>query len=216
MALAAAGVTVLATLPFRWIDPPTSSIMIQRAVAARSEGRPPPRHVWRDARDISPQLAIAVVAAEDQKFPDHFGFDFESIADALGETGGPRRGASTISQQVVKNLYLWPGRSLLRKGIEAWLTLVIETFWPKRRILEIYLNVAEFGPDLFGAEAASREHFARSASRLTRREAALLAAVLPSPARLSASRPSEYVRRRAGEIEREVRRLGGPEYLRRL
>jgi monofunctional biosynthetic peptidoglycan transglycosylase len=199
--------TLLITIPFRWIDPPTSSIMLQRHLASRSGGRPRPTYEWLDRSEISPYLVAAVVAAEDQKFPDHFGFDFASIADALREAGGRRRGASTISQQVVKNLYLWPGRSLVRKGLEAYLTVAIETLWPKRRILEVYLNIAEFGPDVFGAGAASQTHCGKPAALLSAREAALLAAVLPGPARLSAGRPSDYVRARADEIASEARRM---------
>ena len=159
---------------------------------------------------------MAVIAAEDQKFAHHFGFDFESIADALDDNAQRRRGASTISQQVAKNLYLWPGRSYLRKGVEAYLTLLIESLWPKRRILEIYLNVAEFGSGIFGAEAASRQFFEKPARRLSLWEASLLAAVLPNPKRMSALRPSAYVRSRAADIRRWVRKLGGKQYLESL
>src|SRR5690606_5359153 len=129
------------------------------------------------------------IAAEDQKFPVHHGFDFDSIADALNERRTRRRGASTISQQVAKNLYLWNGHSYVRKGIEAYLTLWIETLWTKERILAVYLNIAEFGPGVYGAPAASRRYFHKSASRLTLYESALLAAVLPNPKRMSAGRP---------------------------
>lgn len=220
--------TVLLTLPFRWLDPPTSSIMLQRHYAARTSratagadvtpawARSAPSFVWRDWEAISPHLAIAVVAAEDQKFPAHFGFDFGSIRNALEARTERRRGASTITQQVVKNLYLWPGRSLIRKAIEAYLTLAIEAFWPKRRILEVYLNLAELGPNVFGAEAASRLHFGKSAARLSPQEAALLAAGLPNPIQLSAGRPSPYVQERARTIRASVDRLGGARYLRDL
>lgn len=203
-------------LPLRWIDPPTSSIIVQRGAVARIEGRELPYFGWRDADAISPQLGAAVIAAEDQKFPHHFGFDFDSIVEAATEDTKRRRGASTISQQVAKNLFLWPGRSLLRKGLEAYFTLAIEALWPKARILEVYLNIAEFGPDVFGAEAASRHHFGKPARALSARESALLAAVLPNPARLSASRPSDYVRQRAAKIAGMSRGLGGPNLLRGL
>lgn len=209
-------VTLVLVLPLRWLDPPTSSIMLQRALAARADDRPAPRHRWVDLAQISGNLQVAVIAAEDQKFLVHYGFDFDSIVDALRERTNRTRGASTISQQVVKNLYLWPGRSWLRKGLEAWLTLAIEALWPKQRILELYLNIAELGPDVFGAEAASLLHFGKSARRLSSRDAALLAAVLPSPARLSASRPSDYVEERAEKIAAEVRRMGGLAALRGL
>jgi monofunctional biosynthetic peptidoglycan transglycosylase len=157
-------------------------------------------HQWQPLSRISPHLQMAVIAAEDQKFPTHFGFDFESIADALDEKRSRRRGASTISQQVAKNLYLWNGRSYVRKGIEAYLTLWIEILWSKERILEVYLNIAEFGPGVYGAQAASRRYFHKPASQITPHEAALLAAVLPNPKRMSAARPSRYVRDRATEI----------------
>ena len=166
--------------------------------------------------EISLAVPIAVVAAEDQKFPHHHGFDFQSLSDALREDRRHRRGASTISQQLAKNLYLWPGRSLLRKALEAYFTVLIELTWPKRRILEVYLNVVEFGPKVYGIDAASRLFFGKPPNGITSREAALLAAVLPSPKRMSALRPSKYVRKRAAEIEAAVRDLGGPGYLARL
>ncbi len=189
--------------PWRWLPPPTTAFMLRERLA---EGRDI-HYRWASWSDISRNLALCVVAAEDQKFPDHYGFDFDSIARATQERGR-LRGASTISQQAAKNLFLWPGRSFLRKGIEAYFTVWIELLWPKRRILEMYLNVAEFGPGVFGAEAASRRMFGRSARDLSLHEAALLAAVLPSPKRMSAARPSAYVRERAFEIERAARGLG--------
>jgi monofunctional biosynthetic peptidoglycan transglycosylase len=136
--------------------------------------------------------------------------------EALQEDRRHRRGASTISQQLAKNLYLWPGRSVLRKALEAYFTVLIEFTWPKRRILEVYLNVVEFGPKVYGVDAASRLFFDKPPSRITSQEAALLAAVLPSPKRMSVLGPSEYVRKRASEIEAAVGALGGPEYLARL
>lgn len=198
---------MLLTLPLRWINPPTSSFILQRHFFALSDPSPGPRYRWVDRDQIAASLAAAVQAAEDQKFRDHFGFDFTSIASALEESGGRRRGASTITQQVAKNLYLWPGRSLVRKGLEAYLTLALELFLPKQRILEIYLNLAEFGPNVFGADAASHYHFRKPASQLTEWESALFAAVLPNPAKLSASRPSAYVRERAIHISEELKRF---------
>jgi monofunctional biosynthetic peptidoglycan transglycosylase len=167
---------------------------------------------------ISSHLPIAAVAAEDQKFPAHFGFDLDEIGKALerNRRGGRLRGASTISQQVAKNLYLWPGQSFVRKGLEAYFTVAIEVLWPKRRILEVYLNVAEFGPGIFGALAASRRVFGREPGDLTSRQAATLIAVLPNPKRMSAANPSEYVIRRTGEIQNAVAQLGGTAYLRGL
>lgn len=196
------GLTLGLVLPWRWLPPPTTAFMLQERLAG---GAPVQR--WVPLERISPHLALCVVAAEDQKFPQHFGFDFGSIADALDERGRPR-GASTLSQQLAKNLYLWPERSLLRKGIEAWLTLAIEATWPKRRILEVYLNVAEFGPGVYGAGAASELFFGVPADRLSLEQAARLAAVLPSPKRMSAANPSDYVRGRAAEIADLARSLG--------
>jgi monofunctional biosynthetic peptidoglycan transglycosylase len=206
---AAVLVTILLVLPWRWIAPPTSAFMLRESFTTAKVVY---RH-WISWNRISPQLPIAVVAAEDQKFPQHAGFDFESIAEALQDHRRRPRGASTISQQVAKNLYLWPGRSYLRKGLEAYLTVWIELLWPKRRILEVYLNSAEFGPGIFGVGAAAERLFGKSAARLTRYESALLAAVLPNPKRMSAGRPSAYVRERAREIVREISQLGGPAYL---
>ncbi|MDE3262779.1 MAG: monofunctional biosynthetic peptidoglycan transglycosylase [Acidobacteriota bacterium] len=203
--------TVLLVLPWRWIPLPTTAFMLRERVG----GEATLHYQWVSWDRISPHLAIAAVAAEDQKFPEHFGFDFDSIADAMEEKrrGGRLRGASTISQQVAKNLYLWPGQNLVRKGLEAYFTVAIELMWPKRRILEVYLNVAEFGPGVFGALAASRHAFLREPGDLTPRQAATLVAVLPSPKRMSAADPSEYVRRRTLEIQEAVAQLGGAGYL---
>jgi monofunctional glycosyltransferase len=159
--------------------------------------------------EISTSLAIAIIASEDQKFTQHQGFDFESISKAMNERRKHPRGASTISQQLVKNIYLWPGRSFVRKGLEAYLTVAVETLWPKRRILEAYLNVAQFGHGIYGADAAARTFFGKPPSRLTLHESSLLAAVLPNPRRMSAARPSAYVAGRAQDIRLEVYRMGG-------
>ncbi len=212
--LAAVALSALPTLALRWLPPPATSFMVQRAL----ERREPVLYAWRDWPAIAPPLGLAVVAAEDQRFPEHRGFDLVSISDALAEreAGGHVRGASTITQQVAKNLYLWPGRSWVRKGLEAWLTLWIELLWPKRRILEVYLNVAEFGDGVFGAEAAAHTFFGKRAAELGPDEAALLAAVLPNPHRLHADRPSDYVRGRAAEIRGAMERLGGLAWLRNL
>ena len=156
---------------------------------------------WQDFDAISPHLARSVMAAEDARFCDHWGFDFDAIRAAIEEREQGRfRGASTISQQVAKNVFLWHGRSWARKGLEAGFTGLVELTWPKRRILEVYLNVAEFAPGVFGAEAAARHHFGRGAGELTAGQAALLAAVLPNPKERSAANPSGFVQRRAGAI----------------
>ena len=209
-------ISVSLVLPWRWLAPPTSAFMLRDTIERRMTGAGPLVYRWTPWEQISPRLAVAVVAAEDQKFPQHAGFDLVQIALAVEERHQRSRGASTISQQVAKNLFLWPGRSLLRKGAEAWLTLLIEFLWPKRRILEVYLNVAEFGRGLYGVRAASHQHFGTTPATLSSQQAALLAAVLPSPRRMSAAQPSEYVRSRAREIESLVEDLGGPAYLRRL
>ena len=212
-------VSILGVLLFRWAPPPTSSLMIQRylegTVAEGQDGAPTIRYVWTSYDDISPYMALAAVAGEDQKFPLHGGFDFDAIAQALRDRarGKPLRGASTISQQVAKNLYLWPGRSLVRKGLEAWVTMLIEILWSKRRILEIYLNIVELGDYTFGVEAASRRFFHKPAANLNRQEAALLAAVLPNPLYYRVDAPSHYVRGRQAWILRQMRQLGGFRYL---
>lgn len=197
----------------RFIDPPSSAFMLAYA-AQRSADAPALRQHWVPLENISPQLQIAVIAAEDQRFAEHSGFDLGAIRDALSE--GSRRGASTISQQVAKNLFLWSQRSWLRKGLEAGFTLCIETLWPKRRILEVYLNVAEFGPGIYGAEAAARHHFGIPASALSLDQAARLAAVLPSPASYSVSAPGPAVSKRVAWIIQQVRQLGGAAALAQL
>lgn len=209
--------TILTTSCLRWIDPPTSAFMLESRFAARSQGRVDYRirHYWVDWEYIAPHAKVAVVAAEDQRFLAHAGFDLESIADAAYERvkHGRRRGASTISQQVAKNLYLWPGQSFVRKGLEAYFTFLIELLWPKQRVLEVYLNLAQFGDGVFGIEAASVVYFCKSAEDLTPHEAAKLAAVLPNPLLYRADRPSAYVRSRSQWILSQVELLGGPHHL---
>ena len=208
-------ITLLQVVPLRWIDPPTSAFMLARSIEGLGDDRFRLRHEWRDLPAISPQLPIAMVAAEDQRFPSHRGFDLDAIEKARERNarGGRVRGASTITQQVAKNLYLWKGGGYLRKAIEAWYAVLIEATWPKRRILEVYANVAEFGDGVYGAEAAAQTFFGKPASALTAHEAARLAAVLPNPRRYSAARPGPYVQRRAAWIQRQVRQLGGPDYV---
>jgi len=215
--LAAWIASVLSVLVLRFVPPVTSAFMVARWIEAGAEGdrRFTLDYRWRPLADISPNLPIAVVAAEDQKFPDHRGFDLAAIRSAIdaADEGGRLRGASTISQQVAKNLFLWSGRSLVRKGLEAYFTVLIETLWPKQRIIEVYVNIAEFGDGIYGAEAAARHYFGRPASALDGRQAALLAAVLPNPRQYRIDPPSPFVRQRAGWIERQMRQLGGPAYL---
>jgi len=209
--------SVLQVLTLRWVDPPTSSFMLIRRFEALRAGDDDfvLRQQWRDLDAISPQLPIALVAAEDQKFPEHRGFDLAAIDKALAGNarGGRVRGASTISQQVAKNLFLWGGGGYVRKGIEAWYTLLIESLWSKSRILEVYANIAEFGDGVYGAEAAAQAFFDKPAARLSAAESARLAAVLPNPRRYDARNPGPYVQRRAAWVQRQVRQLGGPAYL---
>lgn len=209
--------SVVVVALMRWLNPPTTSFMIQKWVSSAAEDAHL-RYQWTPYEAIAPGLALAVVAAEDQKFPDHSGFDWDSMRSALehNRAGGRKRGGSTISQQVAKNLFLWPGRSYLRKGLEAYLAWLMELFWPKRRILEIYLNVAEFGPLTFGASAASERYFDTLPKNLSREQAALLAAVLPSPERFRVEAPSAYVRQRQRWILRQMRALGGTAFLKNI
>lgn len=209
--------TVAQVLAFLMVPPPATMFMVEdraEALLTRRKGYHF-RYEWVSYRNISDHAKVAVVAAEDQKFSEHFGFDFESVEKAIEdhERGKKLRGASTISQQVAKNLFLWPGRSFVRKGLEAYYTVLIEALWPKRRILEVYLNMAEFGNGVFGVKAASGEFFGKPPSELTRYEAALLAGVLPSPRRLHADRPSDYLERRTYNILRFMNRIGGRGYL---
>ncbi len=191
-------------LPLRWIDPPTTAFMLQD-----DSGRDTLLHEWSAWTDIGIIPPVAVVAAEDQKFADHFGFDLDSIRQSVEDyaDGESLRGASTITQQVAKNLYLWSGRSLFRKGIEAYFTVLIEATLSKQRILEIYLNIAEFGPGVYGVRAASKRYFGKAPNELNDSEAALLAAVLPNPKQLHAENPSAYVQGRQSWIVKQMQRL---------
>lgn len=212
--------SVLQVATLRFVDPPFSAFMVARQLEAWRAGDWSFRvaYDWRDLEDIAPSLPLSLVAAEDQNFASHDGFDFAAIekARAHNARGGRTRGASTISQQLAKNLFLWQGRSWVRKGIEAWYTVLIEALWPKRRILEVYANVAEFGDGIYGAQAAARSYWRKDAAQLTPGESARLAAVLPSPKRYRAVDPGPYVQRRARWIERNVRRIGGAGYLETL
>jgi len=210
-----ASIAVVALL--RWVNPPYSSFMAQTQLSAwaKHDRTYVFRHRWVDLNQISPNLPLAVVASEDQKFPEHWGFDVEAIEKAYEMNQHSHRvhGASTISQQVAKNLFLWSGRSYFRKGLEAYFTLLIEACWPKRRILEIYLNIAEFGYGVYGAEAAAQRFFHVPAAKLSRSDSAVLAAVLPNPERLIAAAPSAYVQQRRDWILGQMQALGGPEML---
>src|SRR5690349_17215992 len=198
----------------RWADPPTTAFMVRERLMTGQ----PARYRWVDWEQISPHIKVAVIASEDQKFPEHHGFDLDSINDALEdrERGRRVRGASTLTQQVAKNLFLWPGQSWIRKGLEAYFTVLIETLWPKQRILEVYLNVAEFGRGVFGVGAASETYFHKPAARLSAFDSALLAAVLPNPKRMRAQSPSGYVLSRQQWIMQQMRSLGGTGLLKQM
>ncbi|EMP6172567.1 MULTISPECIES: monofunctional biosynthetic peptidoglycan transglycosylase [Citrobacter] len=205
---------------FSVVPVPFSAVMVERQIGAWLQGDFGyiAHSDWVSMDEISPWMGLAVIAAEDQTFPDHWGFDVAAIEKALShnERNENRiRGASTLSQQTVKNLFLWDGRSWLRKGLEAGLTVGVETVWSKKRILTVYLNIAEFGDGVFGVEAAAQRYFGKPASRLTQSEAALLAAVLPNPLRFKAAAPSGYVRSRQAWILRQMRQLGGESFMTR-
>src|SRR5690554_5858894 len=210
--------SLLPILVLRWVPVPGSMLMIERWMEARGNEGFELRHNWIAYRQIPDNIKMAVIAAEDQRFAQHHGFDLKAIRAAMqhNQRGGSLRGASTLSQQVAKNLFLWSGRSWPRKGLEAWFTALIELLWPKERILEVYLNSVEWGVGIFGAEAAARHHFGTGAPYLSASQASLLAAVLPNPRNWSAGRPSRQTTSRAAWIRQQVRQLGGSHYLQRM
>jgi len=194
---------------FRVLPVPATPLMLIRLTEGEGLSR-----TWTPLPRISPHLRAAVIAAEDNRFCTHHGFDLDSLQDAVEDwdSGKRLRGASTISMQTAKNLLLWPGRNFLRKGLEAYATLWMELLWPKTRIAEVYLNVAEWGPGIYGAEAAARHYFKTSAARLSRRQASLLAATLPNPRVWSPAPPSAHVAARARILRLRMLQLG-PDYL---
>ncbi len=216
-----ASITILwlvAIIAFSFLPVPFSMLMVERQIGALISVNFSyvSRSSWVDQNQISPYMALAVIAAEDQKFPKHWGFDFEAIESAMVHNKKYQkriRGASTISQQTAKNLFLWEGRSWLRKGLEAGLTAGLELLWSKKRILTVYLNIAEFGHGIFGVEEAAQHYFGKSASRLTSSESALLAAVLPNPHLYRVNAPSKYVLQRQQWILRQMQLMGGATYL---
>ncbi|MCS6928540.1 MAG: monofunctional biosynthetic peptidoglycan transglycosylase [Saprospiraceae bacterium] len=207
------GITVGLVLLYRFVPVFVTPLMVIRTIEQAFDDKRPVRwkHDWVPFEKLSPKLQLAVVCAEDQAFLEHWGFDFQAIEEAIEHNRKSRRirGASTISQQTAKNVFLWPGRSWLRKGLEVYFTFLIETFWSKERIMTVYLNIIEFGDGIYGAEAASRHFFHKSASQLTREEAALLAAVLPNPLQRNPARPSSLVRNRQQWVLAQMRMWGG-------
>jgi len=204
--------SILSVILLRFMAPPASALMVERRVASWfGEGKYSPSYRWVSLDKIAPVMTAAVIASEDQNFAQHFGFDIAAIQRALGHNTRSTRtkGASTITQQTAKNLFLWSSRSWLRKGVEAYFTLLLETLWNKRRILETYLNIAEFGDGIYGVEAAAQHYFRKPAARLNSEEAAILAAVLPNPRRYRVKSPGPYVRERQQWILRQMHQLGG-------
>lgn len=203
--------TISWVIALRFINPPITWLMVQRGFERKSDDREwKISKKWVKYADLSDNLKKAAIAGEDARFIEHWGFDRKAIADAYqrNKDGGRLRGGSTISQQTAKNVFLWPQRSWMRKGFETYFTVLIETFWGKRRILEVYLNVIETGDGLYGAEAASRYYYGKSSQSLTKRQAALLIAVLPNPRRWSPAKPTAFINRKANLI---VRYLGHSE-----
>lgn len=208
--------TWLPVLIMRFVPPQTSAFMLEHQLSAWMHHRKAKLHYrWVDWTRMNKQVPLAMVAAENQLFPFDHGFNFQAIHKAIdtAEAGGRLRGASTITQQTAKNLFLWGGRSILRKGLEAYFTVLLDVTWPKQRVLEVYANIAQLGPDTYGVGAAAHQLFHKPQASLSTREAAQMAAVLPNPIRMHAANPSNYVDRRASWIERQMRQLGGTAYV---
>lgn len=208
--------SIVSTILFRFIPVPVTPLMIIRCFEQVGNGEAPRlKKEWVSIDDMSKDLPLAVIAAEDQKFPEHFGFDVEAIKkvmkqnERLKQRGKPIKGGSTISQQCAKNVFLFPQRSYIRKALEVYFTFLIEIFWSKKRIMEVYLNVIEMGDGIYGAQAASQAFFKKDASRLKASEAALIAAVLPNPRKWNAGKPSGYINKRKNWIVRQMGHLRG-------
>lgn len=207
--------SILVVFIFKFIDPPATMLMVQQKITNWSGEQ---KRVWRDFDMISDNIKIAVIAAEDQNFINHFGVDLTAIKQAIyhNQKNQTIRGASTISQQVAKNLFLWPSRSFVRKGFELWFTILIEILWSKERILEVYLNSAEWGDGIFGIEAASQHYFHTSAKNLTMQQASLLAAILPNPLHLDPVYPTNSVINKSKWIQKQIGNLNKNKYLKEL
>jgi monofunctional biosynthetic peptidoglycan transglycosylase len=210
--------SLMQVLLLKWINPMTSSVILQRQIASLFTENKKIKYEWYNYDEISKEIALAVIAAEDQNFPKHFGFDFEQIDKALRERKekGRLRGASTITQQAAKNLFLWEGRNFIRKGLEVYFTILIEMLWSKQRILEIYLNIAEMGDGIFGIGAASKIYFGKTPGKLSKDESVRIAVVLPNPVKYSVKSPSNYIRERQVWILDQMESLGGVLYIKNL
>ena len=214
--LAFIAVTILWVFMLKWVPVWVTPLMVSRSIEYRSDEDFRTHKKWRRYEKISPEMAKAVIASEDNLFAEHNGFDWKEMKKAIEDhrkKGKKLRGASTISQQTAKNVFLWPGRSFVRKAFEAYFTVLIEWLWGKERILEVYLNVAEMGKGIYGVEAAAQEFFGKSASELTRREASLITACLPNPIERHADKPSQYVSKRAGQIRSLIPKIAYPEWI---
>lgn len=204
--------SVFSTIVFRWVPIPVTPLMLIRTVQQGMEGKDLLLYKdWVSMKNISANMQLAVICAEDQKYLDHYGFDVEAIRTALERNKKSKKikGASTISQQTAKNIFLWPSRTWVRKGFEVYFTFLIETFWSKERILEVYLNIAEMGDGIYGVEAAGQYYYKKPASELSRAQAAMIAACLPNPRRYKVNKPSTYLKGRQAWIMRQMRYWGG-------
>jgi monofunctional biosynthetic peptidoglycan transglycosylase len=205
--------SILLTLAYKWINPPVTPLMLSRAAGGASINK-----TWKNIEDISPNLIAAAIASEDNNFFGHSGFDFVAIEDAINEyKQGKRkrqRGASTISQQTAKNVFLWQGRSWFRKGMEVYFTFLVETLWSKERIMEVYLNVIEMGNGIYGAEAAAQTYFRTSAKNLSKWQSALITACYPNPRMRNPAKPSAYINKRANQIILLMSKIGNTEFTR--
>ncbi|MBQ5380590.1 MAG: monofunctional biosynthetic peptidoglycan transglycosylase [Paraprevotella sp.] len=204
------GSTIFFVILYRFVPVPITPLMVIRCAQQVGKGEKIRlKHHWVPMKEISSQLGIAVIASEDQRFLEHHGFDFKAIEKAIDENkkGKRRRGASTISQQTAKNVFLWPGSSWLRKGLEVYFTALIELCWSKERIMEVYLNSIEMGDGIYGAEAVAQQHFGRSAKKLTATNSALIAATLPNPLKFSSAHPSRYMLKRQSAIMRQMKNV---------
>lgn len=207
--------SLFGVLLFKFVNPPFTWLMIQRGFERKADGKDwKIDKKWVDFDHIADPMKRAAVAAEDQSFLENHGFDFKAIERAIQKNANSKKliGGSTITQQTAKNVFLYPGRSIVRKGFEAWFTILIEAFWTKKRIMEVYLNVIEIGDGIYGIEAASQAYFHKPASQLTKRQSAAIAVIFPSPLRWSATNPTPYLRHRQYLIMKNMRRLGPLEF----
>lgn len=203
-------ISILLPLAYRWINPPITPLMVIR----RIEGGAPIKKEWRDLDEITPNMVRCALASEDNNFLGHYGFDFGAIQKAIDENkkGKRQRGGSTISQQTAKNVFLWPGHSWVRKGLEVYFTSLIELFWTKERIMEVYLNVIEMGDGIYGAQAAAQHYFNRNADKLSLRQCALITACYPNPLKRNPARPTAYLNRRATAISSLSYKVAPPKF----